>query len=390
MSPSRGSGLATACIMSLFSFFIFTMQEPLAPLLLAASNIGPASIGFILGISFLGSLFVPIPAGLLVRRYGYRVPLGSAAFLLAGSYLVLGFFPSVVTMVGCLFLIESGKAALILGQQLRIGDIATSEDTSASFGWYSASVFTGQMLGPVAAGFALDRVGAVPAWLLMAAIMSIIASGFFRARPTGRSPADAPAQRPSLTRECRDVFTPIAGAAIFASFAFVLAIGVRMAFYPLFLSGNFSGTAIGILIGMRSFGAVGGRFLLAPFIRLCGGRVRALLGVMVFLALGLAAVPLGSGFIPQAANSLVFGLAVGIGTPLTMSLTTDYVHRGLREISMSVRLTSNQLGLFAGPLALGPVAGAFGYGPVFVAAGVFVFACGLATALRLAANLRRL
>jgi MFS family permease len=183
MASPRFSGIAGACAVTLFSFFIFTMQEPLAPLLLAASRVDPASIGLILGISYFGSLFVPVPVAVLVRKYGYKAPLAVSAFILAGSYVALGLFPSVATLLPGLFVIEAAKIALILGQQLQIGELSSTADSSSAFGWYSASVYTGQMLGPIASGFLLDRTGASFVWIAMASVMAAVAAGLYGILP---------------------------------------------------------------------------------------------------------------------------------------------------------------------------------------------------------------
>jgi MFS family permease len=382
------SSIAATCAVALSSFFVFTMQEPLAPLLLLQSRIAPEAIGLILGTSCIGSVFIPVPVGLAIRRFGFRVPLVAATGLLAGSYLALGVFPSLVTMFFALFAIEAGKIAVILGQQLRIGELSGASDTSRDFGWYSSAVFLGQMAGPVTAGFAIDRFGYSPAWIFMSVLMTGICAAYaFIIPKTPPRPRTSPGI--SLTAECRESFTPIAGAAMFASFALVFSIGIRMTFYPIFLADHYSGTAIGFLIGLRSFAAIGSRFFLSRFIRLCGGRVRALLVVMAVLALALAAVPLGSGFLLQTVNTLLYGLAFGIGTPLTMSLATDYVHRDRRELSMALRLTANQIAFVLNPLVFGFVAASYGYGRVFLLSGGFIFLCGAAVASFLAHKLKR-
>jgi MFS family permease len=366
------------CVGASFVFVVFTMSGPLVPLMLMDLGASPSLLGLVLSVSAIGSLVVGVPGGLLVKRFGTRLPIIAGGGLVAASTLFLGFYPTIPGLFIGLSLMEVGKIILILGAQAHVGHLGENRDVNLDFGWYSSAAAAGQMIGPSAAGLCIDHIGIVPTWFIMTGLMAatiaffpfLISGG--AGRNDGADPARATDEK--KRRTFRRLFNMAGLIAILASFAVLFAMGTHTSFYPVLLREHFgySATVIGALMSLRGFTSISVRLFMAPLIRVAGGPMPALIAAVFVVGIGIAAIPLCGTIWLLALNALVLGAGIGLAIPLSMAAVTSGVDREDRGMAIGVRLSGNRLAQVLNPAFFGLVAQGFGLSIAFYTGGVLL------------------
>ncbi len=138
-----------------------------------------------------------------------------------------------------------------------------------------------------------------------------------------------------------------------ATFLRISAFSVQSSFYTVYLQGiGFSGSLIGILIGFESL--IGG-----PASLLTGVAVKAIRPHwLLLLSIGIAIVaismtPLLESFIPLLIMAGIFGIGVGMGFPLLLSILSNAVNSREQGLSVGLRTTANRLASIVVPVAMG-------------------------------------
>lgn len=337
------------------------------------------AIGMITSAYALLSLVVALPLGRFTDRTGRNV-----AVLTAGTgLLVLG--PVLLALASSLPLLACAAAVLGFGHIVFMiggqGFVARMPDADLdrNFGYFTAAVSTGQMLGPLLAGallgegsgadltvrtaFVLVVAGLVAAAGLPSCALLLRAP---RSRPPGADDAGAAPSALGMLR------SPGMVGGLFTSLALLAAVDLLTAYLPLIAHERGIAPAVaGVLLALRSAASISSRLLLPRLLRRWSRRVligASSLGAGVFLAvITLPAV----GAAPMAAALLVGGFLLGIGQPLTMTAVVKSVPEHARGAALALRLWANRTGQVAIPAVAGVAAGALG------AAGALWFACAV-------------
>jgi MFS family permease len=282
-----------------------------------------------------------------------------------------------------------GHLAVALGVQDVIARESHAEHHDQHFGLLTAGVSGGQLVGPLIAGLVLgDRSGssltaATSRAMLVAGGIAAVAAllGFLAER---RRPEIAPitfldAQRGRLT----SILTiPGVPAGIFASVAVLAAADVFTAYMPVLGEDRGIGPgAVGVLLALRAAASMGARVGIGPLVRWVG-RVQLIAIGAVAAALAFAAVTLSDDVWLLGVLSVVAGVGLGFGQPLSMTIVAQLVPEPTRATALAVRLTGNRIGQVAGPAAAGVLAGSAGTAAVFWLMSATLLASALAIAPR--------
>jgi len=163
-------------IMAMFANFINSLRISARNVLIplygdAALHLGTGEIGFIMSVSSLAMLFMTIPAGYIVDRWGRKAGL-VPAFLLTG--LVFALFPFTTDFISILIV------AALLGVAIGLGggalgaiatDLAPGGVKGAFMGLWSTIGDLGSAVGPVILGLVADVLGLSLSFFITTALM---------------------------------------------------------------------------------------------------------------------------------------------------------------------------------------------------------------------------
>lgn len=380
-------------------FVSFSMIGPLAPLLAVSLGASPVVLGAVVSAAFALPLFLAIPAGSWVDAVGPRPALLVGLSILTLAPVTVAVAPSFPTLWTVQILSGLGQLVAVVAAQSWVARGAGSFTREQAFGWYGAAVAAGQLVGPLLGGVVLDAAGF--SWAFgtasACAAMGIVAVAVTRDVPpsvrTGRpgSPAGAGgavrawgrwARRwQSATARVRQGASmlgevarlPSAREGFVVSAALMVVISTQGAFLPAYLEGlQISATTIGAIVSARSLASIAVRPAMSWIVRVLGGRRPTFLLSLVASAVAVATFTFVGGLPVWLAGSLVMGLAVGVGHPLTMVAVIDGVDATRHGAVLGMRITVNRAAQVAGPLVLGAIGEQFGYPATFLAAAVCV------------------
>jgi MFS family permease len=330
----------------------------------------PLQIGLLLATYGVFPLLLAVAAGRIADRYGARIPVifGMVASTLG---VILPWFMSSLPLLFVSALITG--FGFILGQvamQSLVGSLGEGEVRTRNFNNYALIVALADFVGPVVAGFSIDHLGHVPAYLVMGAFgaVSVVTTLFLLRRiPLRRRPAPAPAGQ-SMLDLLRD---PDMRRVLIASAVVMTGIDLFQLYMPLYgHEVGLSASAIGMVLGSAAAATFVSRALL-PSLSALYGKEKTLLYSLFLTAAMFILIPLFSSGLVLGLICFVLGLGMGLGQPLTVMLCYQHSPQGRSGESLGLRIAINNSMHVAVPALFGAVGSAFGLAPVFwVSAGV--------------------
>jgi MFS family permease len=325
---------------------------------------GTAGAGIAFGAFAIAALVLRPVAGRLADTIGRRPLLVGGALLCALGMAATAHADSLTMVVSIRLVAGIGEAAFFVAGFAALVDIAPANRVGEALSYNSLGLYLGITGGPLLAGLLIAVRGSTAAWYAAAAL-ALIAAAVVVAVGETRDPAAAGAEPPPLIH--RRAIAPTVG--LLAS---IIAMGGFLALAALHAE-ELRMTATGL--PLAAYGAV------VVVCRIAFARVTDRLPP---LALGTAALCLiAAGLVTTAATSTAVGfvlgavvLALGVtsSTPAFFAAvfaTARPSERGAAAATASVAL---DLGLGAGPIMLGLVAGSASIPTAFVVAAAVALA----------------
>lgn len=347
---------------------------PLAALQAGAS---PSLVGLLVTSAYVLPIFLAMPLGALVDRWGSpRLLLASAlAQVVAAGIVVIQ--PSLALLFASQVANGLSHLGYVVAGQRYVSALGVGSRGERNFGWFSTFQSSAQMVGAVLGGVLLDLTG-VRAAFAAAALAPLLA-----ALAVGRLPRLA--ERLTSSTHLRLFGEPGEVKALLAKHGVRLAIAVscsvlvvgavRQTFFPVYLDAlAYPATTIGLLVSARGFAAMVVRPVMARFVNMVGGRSAALLATVVILAIGTGMTALVVSFVPLLVASLFVGVGAGFSQPLTVVTVADHVSRDKVGFALGLRLTANRLAQALSPLLIGLIAESIGVRWSFAVAAAVVLA----------------
>ena len=345
------------------------MVRPMTSYRLLAYGEGARDVGLVAAAFALLPIFLAIPLGRFSdRRSGAPLLLVGCAIQTVGC-LLLALSSTTLTIAAASAVVGVGHLALALGAQDVIARESGSERHDSHFGLLTAGVSIGQLVGPLLVAVLLGAggvpsVAATTRGMLVAAAIAAVATGC--AAVAERSGGDyaprAGARRGSVRAIVRTKGVP---AGIFASIAVLAASDVFVAYLPVIGAQNDIGPrTIGLLLALRAAASIAVRVAIGPIVRHVGRKQLITIGAAA-AAIALAVMTVTTNVWVLAALSVVAGLGMGFGQPLSMTLVVQLVPENARSTALAVRLTGNRIGQVATPAVAGLIAGSRGAASVF-------------------------
>ena len=323
------------------------------------------TIGLLMALYSIVPLLFAVQVGRLADRVGPRVPM-----LIGTAGVVVGLLlPPLVPGLPTLYF-----SALILGSTFHFffitvqgiaGGIGGSEHRARNFALVGMGFSAAGFIGPYLAGVAIDHLGHLSAFLLLAAfptipvLMLLFTPGFL---PKPRKHADA-----KETRSALDLWRTAGLRRTFIASGIISSAWDLFQFYfPIYgHSINLSASAIGAVLGVFALATFTIRVLLRPITRRYT-EVQILTGGIFVAAGAFVLFPFFTNAYVLAAIAFVLGLGVGCGQPMSMSLIYALAPPGRAAECAGLRVTVNNFMHLLIPLVFGSLGTAFGYTLVFV------------------------
>lgn len=375
----------------LIDFIGFSALIPVLPLYAETLGATPSQIGLILGAHALAQLLFLPAWGWVSDRIGRRPVILVSLAGTAASFVALAAAGSIGAIYVARFL--SGFFAASVGTaQAVVTDVTHEDERAAGMGLIGASVGLGMVLGPALGGAVAQLHPQAPFWAVAAfAALNLVLA--WATLPETRVPPEAPARAADLARllvpaplrllaaghERRMTLYLIVFGMVFT------ALGVLEAMAPLFLAHLHAASVLDISLVFACLGAVfvfTQGVLLRPLVTHFG-EPRLVLGGLLAMGLGLAAMVVAPDFASFYAIVSAIGFGMGIAFPTFTSLFSRACAAGqegeLLAESQAMAMTGRMLGPWLAGLAMEHVSAT---APFVGAAGITLGALSLIVVAR--------
>lgn len=362
---------ALICLTYFACFIILHLLIPTLPLYVKDLGGRDSDIGLVLGISSVSALAVRFVAGPVLDLWGRRLPLSVGAVLTLGtvaSYLFASSIPHLIILrffQGIGFSIVTTATSVLAADHAPQGRRGEAMSYYGNFASIAMAVAPGAGLWlithpmPPLRGFALLFVVCVLVGLLQL-VSALQIKETRRPAPRGSAPAG---RRRIPTIFSRDAL-PIAFAMFFGAYT----LGAISSFVPIYLStANPENVPIFFLVYATVM--VISRPLVGRIADRADKRL-VVLPLMLFCACGTTVFAIAPTLTVALVSALIFGSGYGALNATLLALTVEVVRPQERGAALSVFNASVDLGLAVGSISLGLVADFYGYGSVFVVAGL--------------------
>ncbi len=349
--------------LSFLCFSGFSATRLLLTLYALTSGATAAQVGMLGAMFYLFPLLLSWPIGIAADRYGPRWPLLFASACAAGALLLPFLHASMPMFFVAAALCGMSLAGYHVTLQNMMGVISAPEDRARNFANFGMMGSATNLAGPMTAGAAIDYLGHASACLVVlvlpaAAVAMLI--WFAASFPHGNRKVTGGTSALKSLRDRNVVRTLITsglvqlGTDLFQFFIPVYGHAIRL-----------SASAIGAILSTFAVAAFVVRLMLPRLLKRYP--IHHVLAASFFMgALGFAIMPLFEHVVLLSMAAFIFGLGMGIGTPVTVMLMFSSSTEGRSGQTLGLRLTVNNLVRVLGPLVFGGISGLTGIGPVFV------------------------
>ena len=322
------------------------------------------TIGVLMALYAVVPLFLAVHVGRLADRVGPRLPM----LIGTGGVLVALLLPALMPTMPVLYL-----SALVLGSTFHFffitvqgiaGGIGGSEHRARNFALVGMGFSAAGFIGPFLAGLAIDHLGHVAAFWVLAAfpviptLMLLLRPGFL---PKARKQSGAGGSRSAfdLWRIRGLRYTFIASAIISSAW------DLFQFYFPVYgHSINLSASAIGAVLGVFALATFTIRVFLPP-LALRYTEAQIMTAGIFIAAVAFVLFPVFTNAYILGVIAFLLGLGVGCGQPMSMSLIYALAPAGRAAECAGLRVTVNNFMHLLIPLFFGSIGTAFGYALVF-------------------------
>lgn len=339
------------------------------------------------------SVLIALPLGRFTDRTGRTLTLLLVGTLTCVAAIgVLAAAPTVLAVAASSTLLGFAHVLLMTGAQGQVARVSADSRLDANFGWMAAAVSAGQLLGPLLTGFSLgqEQVSAetsaqaavLAAGVSLAAVpLAILLALCGRAAGTAvpKRPA-GPAGTGTIELLRRPGILP----ALLTSLSLLAAVDILTAYLPLVgQERNIGATSVGAILAARAAASLASRIGLGRIsARFRHATLVTASTIGSGVALAVLALPTDNVVILGLA-SVIAGLLLGLGQPLTMTLVVRAVPASARGTALALRLVFNRIGQVVLPAMAALGTGFLGASAaLWFASGVLVFSGFLPQAAR--------
>ena len=351
---------------------------PFIPLLAGKMGAGPSTIGFIVGAFSLIAVFLSIPLGGLVDRFGVKRLLLFGVVCNIANAVILLLADTVSKLIVAQLIAGIAFLLHVVASQAYISRLPDAARREKGFGWLSFGAAAGQSVGPILGGILVSRFDYQAAFLVVLVLSSagLILSGLKETEESistksSYNPVQDARQAGALAMDPKVLMILI------FTFAIIFAASLRSSFLPVLLRAEgLSEFSVGILISIFA--------VMSTSIRLIFGRLLDIFDRKKILAVSMLAIIFAVGLMPSMFSTLgfavlisIFGLGFGMTQPLSMVMVADLANPNHSGLTMGLRFTAIMLAGLLSPILLGLIIETFGLTPAFYVAAMVVVLAGI-------------
>jgi len=329
------------------------------------SGASQAQVGILMASYALCPMLFAIAIGRLADRVGPRLPmlLGTAGIGAALSLPLI--WPSLYTLYVSATLLGTSFHFFFVTVTGIAGGIGGAEHRSRNYALVSLSFSGAGFIGPLVAGFSIDHLGYLKAFVILI-LFTIIPLLMLWLRP-GFLPAAARMPGSEATGGAMELWRTPRLRNTFIASGFISAGWDLFNFYmPVYGHGiGLSASAIGVILGAFALATFVIRAVL-PWLVKRSSEAEILVYAIFSAALTFMLFPLFENPYALCAVAFLLGLGVGVGQPMSMSLIYALAPQGRASEAAGVRVTVNNFTHFVIPLLFGSLGTAFGFAPVWL------------------------
>jgi MFS family permease len=324
-------------------------------------------IGILVALYSLFPMLLALYAGKLSDRLGVRYPMIAGSMGLALGLSLPYLVPALTALYASAALIGASHVFYNVSVQNLVGTLSGTDDRTRNFTNYGLIMAVGGFLGPLAAGFSIDRIGHAASYLLLASgplipvVILLFARKLGRLRPKHSAGEEHAVNAKSLLGNPPLRRTLITGAAILT--------GIDLFQFYMPIYGNaigLSASTIGVVLSMFAAASFVVRLVMPALVRRWSAET-VLTWSLYAGCLAYLVFPLFESALLLAAMAFALGLGLGCGQPLTLSLIYSRAPQGRSGEALGLRVTINNFMHIVVPLLFGTIGSVFGVAPVFIA-----------------------
>jgi MFS family permease len=340
------------------------------PLLAVDQGAAAFVVGTVMSLYAALPAVLALPAGRLLDRLGFRLPLMCGSIGLFAALLLPFIWPSVTALYFTTTLLGVCFMVFQLATQTLTGAIGAPAERARNFSQLSLGYALANFSGPLIAGVLIDHVG--HAWTFFALAMPLVPVVIVTSLGARWIP-DVHAKSGAASGGFLDLLR-IRGLrqTLIASGIVSSAWDVYQFLMPIYgRSLGLTATAIGSVMSAFAVAIILVRVVL-PFALRRIGEAQMLTYAMFVACAAFLLFPLSHSPWLLAAVSFLLGMGCGCGQPLSLTMVYNASPRGRAGEAAGMRITVNQVTHFMIPLFFGAVGSAAGYAAVFVLNGGFL------------------
>jgi predicted MFS family arabinose efflux permease len=326
---------------------------------------GPLQVSILFALWGLFPFLLAIYAGRIADRFDNRLLMyyGLAGFTLSLSLPFI--WPTMTALYVSAAAAGLTSMIFVVAAQNLVGSLGTGALRTRNFSHYSVGESMAGMAGPVLVGLWIDGFGHPMSFLFIALVNAtcLVVLYFSRVALPQSTAGRTEAKSTSRSRELLKL--PALRNALIANGLVMTGLDLYMLYMPVYThSLGFNATTIGLIVGAFGLAALITR-LAIPAITARWGERRMLTGAFVLSAVAFVAIPLTTMPLLLGIASLLLGLGLGCGQPLTMILSFNAAPPGRSAEAIAMRLAVSYGAHVAIPPAFGAVGAGLGISPVF-------------------------
>ena len=367
---------------------------PTLPLFVASFEVSLATVGLALAGEAVGMLLADLPAGWLLGRIPPKAAMLAGGSLVAVAVLLTAIAPTLTLVVMLRVVAGAGLALFSLSRHAYLAHATRSADRGRAIAIYGGINRLGVFIGPAVGGGLAALLGLRAPFLLYAllvlvallmVVLFIPSEADIGTRRTGA--ADRTVQRP------REALRRSSGKLANAGFGHILSQAVRAGrrvLIPLYAAQvlGLDVAMVGVIVSVSGLVDML-MFYPAGWLMDRRGRKHAIVPCFIVMGLGLALVPLASGFWMLLLAGIVVGVGNGLGSGTMMTLGADLAPREAMGEFLGIWRMIGDVGLVGGPVLIGAVAQSMSLGSSASAVAGLSLAAALWFAKRVPETLER-
>lgn len=350
-----------------YTLTLFTMTSLAASrvlIVLFAHELGasPFTIGLVGAAFAVFAMLLGWHAGKISDRLGPRGPLTFGCFAGGLGLLFPYFMPTLAAVFIAAALLGVASTFFNLTLQSVVGNLSAGANRARNFSNFSMMIAATNAIGPLFAGFMIDRAGHGITFLFDAALLLVpvaLLAIWSRMLPGGRRDA-AP------SRSVRHMLANPQVRPVFAA-SCIAQCGLELfhVYIPVYAtSQGLSASATGAIIAMA---AVGGFLVRLSLTQLIAWRneERVLAYALLLAALAFVAVPFFKSALALSVVAFVFGCGINCSQPITLMLLYNRSPKGRSGEAFGLRFGLDNASRLVGPVVFGLIATTLGLGAMF-------------------------